>query len=151
LDVSGVEVEVLSWQQAEEAELDEMWSFVQNKDHQRWIWFAIDHKNRKILAFVFGRRKDKVFRKLRALLEPFGITRFYTEDWGAYERNLDTEKHTIGKENTQTIERKNLNLRTHIKRLCRKTLCYSKCEKMHDIFIGGVINILAFGWCVNGV
>ena len=149
MDVSGVEVEVLSWQQAEEAELDEMWSFVQNKDNQRWIWYAIDHKTRKILAFVFGRRKDKVFRKLRALLEPFGITRFYTDDWGAYERNLDPEKHTIGKENTQTIERKNLNLRTRIKRLCRKTICYSKCEKMHDIVIGLVINILEFGWCAS--
>ena len=149
MDVSGVEVEVLSWQQAEEAELDEMWSFVQNKDNQRWLWYAIDHKTRKILAFVFGRRKDKVFRKLRALLEPFGITRFYTDDWGAYERNLDPEKHIIGKENTQTIERKNLNLRTRIKRLCRKTICYSKCEKMHDIVIGLVINILEFGWCVS--
>lgn len=26
-----------------EAELDEMWSFVQSKSQQRWLWHAIDH------------------------------------------------------------------------------------------------------------
>jgi len=34
---------------------------------------------------VFGRRKDEVFLQLKALLEPFGISRFYTDGWGAYE------------------------------------------------------------------
>ncbi len=42
----------------------------------------------------------------------------------------------MGKSNTQKIERKNLNLRTWIKRLARKTICFSKSEKMHDIVIG---------------
>ena len=35
---------------------------------------------------------------------------FYTDDWGSYERNLDPKQHTIGKKNTQAIERKNLTL-----------------------------------------
>jgi insertion element IS1 protein InsB len=30
------------------------------------------------------------------LLEPFGITRFYTDDWGAYERHIEPEKHIVG-------------------------------------------------------
>ncbi|VAW88371.1 hypothetical protein MNBD_GAMMA16-701 [hydrothermal vent metagenome] len=38
------------------------------------------------------------------------------------------------------MERKNLNLRTWIKRLTRKTSCFSKSEKMHDIVIGLLIN-----------
>ena len=54
--------------------------------------------------YVFGRRKDTVFLKLKALLEPFGITHYYTDGWGAYERHLDAEKHRVGKENTQKIE-----------------------------------------------
>ena len=53
----------------------------------------------------------------------------------AYERNIDEEKHSVGKNNTQKIERKNLNLRTWIKHLTRKTICFSKLEKMHDIVI----------------
>ena len=57
----------------ESAELDEQWSYVGNKSNQRWLWYAIDHATNTILAFVFGRRKDIIFKKLRALLEPFGI------------------------------------------------------------------------------
>ena len=129
----------------EDAELDEMWSFVQNKGNQRWLWLAIDHNTHTILAYIFGQRKDVVFRKLKSLLEPFGITMFYTDDWGSYERNLNQEQHSIGKRNTQAIERKNLTLRTRIKRLCRKTICFSKSIRMHDIVIGLIINILDFG------
>ena len=110
----------------EEAECDEMWSFVGSKAHQRWLWYAIDHATGKILAYILGSRKDKAFIKLKALLKPFGITRFYTDDWGAYERHLDSESHVVGKENTQQIERKNLTLRTRIKRLVRKTIGFSK-------------------------
>ncbi|MFK0572139.1 IS1 family transposase, partial [Endozoicomonas sp.] len=53
--------------------------------------------------------------------------------------------HEIGKRNTQKIERKNLNFRTWIKRLARKSICFSKLEKMHDIVIGLLVNALEFG------
>ena len=69
-----------------------------------------------------GRRKDSVFLKLQELLEPFGITKYDTDGWGAYERHIDAEKHQVGKENTQKIERKPINLRTRIKRLVRRTI-----------------------------
>ena len=82
---------------------------------------------------------------LKALLEPLGTTRFYTDDWGAYERHLSSEEHVIGKRNTQQIERKQLTLRTRIKRLARKTICFSKIENMHAIVIGLFINRYAFG------
>jgi len=129
-----------------EAELDEMWSFVFSKTNQRWLWLAVDHHTRVIIAFAFGRRKDEVFKTFQKLLEPFSISTFYTDDWGSYERNIPNEKHIVGKRNTQIIERKNLTLRTRIKRLCRKTICYSKSVFMHDTVIGLVINSLDFGW-----
>ena len=113
--------------------------------HQRWLWVAIDHETRAVLAYTFGRRQDKVFRKLKVLPGPFNITMFYTDDWGSYERNLNPENHTITKKNTQRIERKNLTFRTRIKRLARKTICFSRSVIMHDIVIGLVINILEFG------
>ena len=45
-----------------EAEIDEQWSFVQKKSNQRWIWHAVDHQTNTILAYVFGKRKDEVFK-----------------------------------------------------------------------------------------
>ncbi len=130
---------------AEEAEVDEMWSYVQRKKEQRWLWHAIDHRSGKVLAYVFGRRKDDVFLKLKAMLEPFGITRYSTDSWGAYTRHLDADEHQPGKRNTQTIERKHLTLRTRIKRLTRKTICFSKSIQMHDIVIGLFVNRHEFG------
>ena len=129
----------------EEAEIDEQWSYVGNKSNQRWLWYAVEHSTNTILAYVLGPRKDATFLELKELLEPFGIKRFYTDDWGTYERYIAPELHEIGKQNTQKIERKNLNLLTAIKRLARKTICFSKLEKMHDIVIGLFINKVEFG------
>jgi len=128
-----------------DVEMDEMWSYVGSKANQRWLWHAIDRSTGTVLAYVLGRRKDEVFLDLKGLLEPFGITRFFTDDWGAYERHLDPEKHIIGKQNTQQIERKHLTLRTRIKRLVRKTICFSKSTRMHDIVIGLFVNRYEFG------
>ena len=127
------------------SELDEMWSYVRSKANPRWLWHAIDHHTGTVLAYVFGRRQDTVFLALKALLEPFGITRYFTDGWGAYERHVEAEQHTVGKANTQKIESKHINLRTRIKRLVRRTICFSKTERMHDLVIGLFINRYEFG------
>ena len=85
-----------------------MWSYVRSKAHPRWLWHAIDHHTGTVLAYVLGRRQDTVFLELKALLEPFGITRYFTDGWGAYERHVETEQHTVGKAHTQKIESKHI-------------------------------------------
>jgi IS1 family transposase len=40
--------------------------------------------------------------------------------------------HQKGKDRTWKIERKNLNFRTYLKHLSRRTICFSKNEQMHD-------------------
>jgi insertion element IS1 protein InsB len=132
----------------EEAEADEMWSFVGQKTAPRWLWQALDHRTGIVLASVFGRREDQAFLELKALLEPFGIRRFFTDGWGAYRRHLDPAEHEVGKRFTQQLERKHLTLRTRIKRLVRKTICFSKTIEMHDTVIGLFINRYEFGRAV---
>ena len=150
LNPDHIEVEI--WREDELAthrglnsELDEMWSYVQRKSNPRWLRHAIDHHTGKVLAYVFGRRKDTVFLKLKTLLEPFGITGYYTDGWGAYERHLDADQHRVGKDRTQKIESKHISLRTRIKRLVRRTICFSKIDRMHDLVIGLFINRYEFG------
>ena len=144
-DISGVGVDILPYHEGE-AELDEQWSYVGNKGNQRWLWLAICHVTRTVLAFVFGGRTDNVFLKLKELLAPYGISIFYTDNWGTYSRNLPVQNHIVGKSNTQRIERKNLTLRTRVKRLARKTICFSNSEVMHDIVIGLAINYIEFSY-----
>ena len=141
LSPSNVEVVIC---RADEAE-DEMWSYVKRKREPRWLWHAIDHRRGKVLAYASGRRQAEVFLKLQALLEPFGMTRFYTDYWGAYTRHLDADAHQAGKRNTQKIERKHLPGRARIKRLARKTICFSKSIQMHDMVIGLFVNRYEFG------
>jgi len=150
LNPAYVEVEIwradeLEVRQGLSSELDEMWSYVRSKANPRWVWHAIDHHTGQVLAYVFGRRQDTVFLELQALLAPFGITRYFTDGWGAYERHVEADTHTVGKANTQKIESKHINLRTRIKRLVRRTICFSKTERMHDVVIGLFINRYEFG------
>lgn len=140
-------VRLCQWEEVE-AEVDEMWSFVGSKQQQRWLWHAIDHQTGEILAYVLSNHQDHAFLELKALLEPFGITQFYTDGYGAYERHIDPAFHTVGKANTQTIERKHLTLRTRIKRLARKTICFSKSVRLHDGVIGLFINRYEFGLAI---
>ena len=93
---------------------------------------------------VFGSRTDEVFLQLKKLLEPFGITKFYTDGLKTYERHLPPEKRQVNKLKMQTIERKHLTLRTRIKRLVRKSICFSKFVQMHDLVIGLFINRYEF-------
>lgn len=102
-----------------------------------------------MLAYVLADRRDKAFIALKSLLEPFGITQFYSDGWGAYERHIDPELHTVGKRYTQKIERKHLTLRMRIKRLARKTICFSKSVVMHDAVIGLFMNRVAFGLTIR--
>lgn len=133
-------------QRVDEAEIDEQWSYVGNKKAQRWLWHALDSRTGATLAYVLGRRKDSIFLELKQLLQPFGITRYYTADLGTYRRHLDDDEPCTGK--PQQIERKHLTLRTRIKRLARKTICFSKSTPMHAIVIGLFINRHEFGRAV---
>jgi insertion element IS1 protein InsB len=150
LPPAHVEVEIcradeLAQRRGLTSELDAMWSYVGKKAAPRWLWHAIDHHRGTVLAYVFGRRKDTVFLELQGLLAPFGITRFSTDGWGAYERHIAPEQPTVGKAHTQKIESKRINLRTRIKRLVRRTICFSKTTTMHDLVIGLFINRYEFG------
>ena len=128
--------------------MDEMWSFVGSKRHQRWLGHAIDHQTGHVLAYVCGPREDDVFLERKVLLEPCGIMHFYTDGWGAYSRHLDPTQHTVGKQYTQKIERKHTTWRARIKCLARKTMCFSRSILMHDLVIGLFINRYAFGYAV---
>jgi insertion element IS1 protein InsB len=65
--------------QVNEAERDEMWSFVGNQKQQRWLWHAIDPITGDVLADVLAPHTDAALESLIQLLTPFGIQRFYTD------------------------------------------------------------------------
>ena len=130
---------------AMEAEADEMWSYYYSKENQDWLWWAVDHKTNVPLAFTFGTREYCNLDVLLEELKPFKIHIFYTDGNFAYNNRIPAENLTIGKKNTQHIERDHLTLRTRIKRLARKTICFSKDKQIHETVIGAFINMHFFG------
>ena len=125
--------------------MDEMWSFYHNKKHQIWLWWAVEHETNIPLAYTFGTREHKYLDKLLDLLKPFPIRTVYADNNFAYENKIKDKVLIRGKKNTQKIERNHLTLRTRLKRLARKTICFSKDKDIHQSVIGTFINIYFFG------
>lgn len=117
-------------------ELDELWSFVLKKARKRWIWIALCRQTRQVVAYVVGDRSAKTCRRLwQALPEPYRHVHCYMDFWEAYSQVLPEAQHTaVGKESGQTahVERWNLTLRQRLARFVRRTLSFSKSEKMHE-------------------
>jgi insertion element IS1 protein InsB len=128
--------------------MDEMWGRVYSKKTPCWLWHAIDHDTGDVVAFVIGTRKKEMCELLWGLLQSLDnieIISVYSDDNFAYHDVIPTEILQTGKRNTQKIERKHLTFRTRLKRLARKTICYSKTVEMHIIMISLLINVLEFG------
>ena len=117
-------------------ELDELWSFVLKKARKRWIWIALCRQTRQVVAFVIGDRSEQTCHRLwKTIPELFRQAQCYTDFWKAYSKVVPEAQHTaVGKESGQTahVERWNLTLRQRLARFVRRTLSFSKSEKMHE-------------------
>jgi insertion element IS1 protein InsB len=112
-----------------------------------WLWHVINHENGDVVAYVFGSREHEALWELWALIAELNIEviQVYSDDNFAYHGIIPRNILRTGKRNTQRIERKHLTFRTRLKRLARKTICYSKSLDMHKILLGFLINVLDFG------
>ena len=117
-----------------------MQSYVREKKNVRWVWSILDHYSGELLAYVIGRRTKANFHKLMALIDDLDITMHYTDRLNLYKGFFDPSQHGVSKYKMQRVERLQLTYRTRVKRLTRKTICYSKSIKMHDTIIGLFIN-----------
>jgi insertion element IS1 protein InsB len=121
-----------------------MWGRVYCKKTPCWLWHAINHDTGEIIAYIFGTREHEVLQKLLALLSGLDveIVVVFSDDNFAYHDAIPRDILRTGKRNTQRIERKYLMFRTRLKRLARKTVCYSKSLEMHTTLFGLPINVL---------
>lgn len=91
-------------------ELDEQWSFVENKARQQWHWYAYNTKSGGVLAYTFGPRTDETCRELPEFLKPFSAGMITRDNRSSYTREMPQDKHLVGKVFTRRIERNNLTL-----------------------------------------
>jgi len=111
-------------------EVDEMRVVVSNKETQAWVTYAINRHTKKIVDFVVGRRtRDNISRVVSSVLE-LNPKQIATDRLITHECLIPKGLHETRKSSTTVIEGHNLTLRTRLKRLSRKTICFSKSMEM---------------------
>ena len=111
-------------------EMDEMYTFIQNKTKECWIAYCINRKTGCVIDFRIGGRTLKVLKPVVESMLYRQPKRIYTDKLSHYENLIPKKLHRISQYGTNKIERLNLTLRTHIKRLNRRSICFSKKRDM---------------------
>ncbi len=118
-------------------ELDEIWSFVGSKANTRWVWIALCRQTRQVVAYFVGDRSADSARVLRERIPAAYRCRATRSDfWLAYAEMFPRRTHrSCGKEAGETchVERWNNTLRQRLGRFVRRSLSFSKCERLHDL------------------
>ncbi|MCB0738922.1 MAG: IS1 family transposase [Bacteroidetes bacterium] len=111
-------------------EIDEMHTFVGQKDRQIWITYAMERTSKQVVDFVVGsRNKENLAHVVNSILAN-NPKRIYTDHLNIYPTLIPKGVHRPSRFMTNSIERLNLTLRTHLKRLSRKTICYSRSKHL---------------------
>lgn len=116
-----------------------MWGFVQAKANRLWLWLAVCRRTRQVVAYTLGDRSEDSARWLKESI-PAGYRRRATRSdfWEAYRKVFARRTHRCcPKQAGQTcmVERTNGVLRQRLGRLVRRTLSFSKCERVHELVI----------------
>jgi insertion element IS1 protein InsB len=107
-------------------QIDEQWSYVGRKEKKVWMIYAYAAQEDEIIAFTMGKRSAEAVRNLLVKLKSLDIGCFLTDDWEAFSAVLPKAKHQAGKQYTKAIEGVNTFFRTRVRRLMRRTVCFSK-------------------------
>lgn len=118
-------------------EVDEMWTFVRTKKPEgfRWITYAINRKTNQVMDVSIGSRNKDNLGKVINTLKSYNPAKIVTDKLNTYPNLIAPCNHDTTRYSNNRIERSNLTLRTNIKRLSRKTICFSKSDKMLEVCV----------------
>ena len=111
-------------------EIDELWTFIISKSNETRITYSFDRENKKVIDFKVGARTKENLQKVTDGILLMNLKKVCTDGLNSYKSLMPGKIHSVGLPNTRHIERYNLNLRTHLKRFSRKTICFSKSKEM---------------------
>src|SRR5690606_14660056 len=107
-------------------EVDEICTFLKSKSRKIWIVYAMERITKTVAGFYVGRRTNKTLNVVLKTLQFAEAKRIFTDRLKNYKYLITKTIHQVKQYGTNHIERKNLTLRTHLKRLNRRTICFSR-------------------------
>lgn len=109
-----------------EFEVDELRTYIGRKGNEYWLAYALNQTTGKVIDFVIGKRSKRTLSILVNTLILSGVNKIRTDNLNIYQSLIPEKIHHHGAYCINHIERKNLTIRTHIKRLSRRTICFSR-------------------------
>ncbi|MBX2916852.1 MAG: IS1 family transposase [Cyclobacteriaceae bacterium] len=127
-------------------EIDELWTYIGKKTNEVWIMYMIDRHTKSVIDFRVGSRTKENIQTLTGQVLYMHPKRICTDGLNIYRSLVPGEVHHTGQLSARHIERKNLSMRTHLKRLNRKTICFSRSKEMLEaclrIYFWGQPNLI---------
>jgi insertion element IS1 protein InsB len=116
--------------QGKEYEVDEMRTYIGKKSRLYWVVYALRRDNREVIDFKVGKRNSKTLQRVLDTVHLSEPKKVQTDRLNLYKNLIPNALHCTSQYNINHIERKNLSVRTHLKRLARKTICFSRSKEM---------------------
>jgi len=107
-----------------------MHTYIMRKANPCYIIYAINKTTKQIIDLAVGSRTKENISKVIESLNVLNPKKIHTDKLNIYPGLINSEIHSTSPYKTNHIERFNLTLRTHLKRLSRKTICFSKSIKV---------------------
>lgn len=107
-------------------EIDELRTYIGTKQNQYWVAYVLCSETKEVIDFIVGKRSKRTLRMVVNTALFSGTQTIKTDKLNIYQALIPARRHVSNAYNINHIERHNLNLRTHLKRLSRRTICYSK-------------------------
>ncbi len=128
-----------------EYEIDELRTYLKKKTNLKWVVIGIEKQTGKVVSINVGNRTNKTLSVVTKTILNAKPKAIYTDGLRNYKYLIPNALHKVKQFGTNKIERVNLTMRTHLKRLCRRTICFSKSIAM----LLACVKILYFCrcWC----
>ena len=107
-------------------EVDELCTYIRHKKNYIWLVYALEKNSKTVVSFNVGKRTNKTLSRVLETLKLSEAKKIFTDRLKNYRYLIDEKLHAVKRFGTNHIERKNLTLRTHLKRLNRRTICFSR-------------------------
>lgn len=111
-------------------EVDEIRTYVRKKTSLVCIVYALESTSKKVVSYAVGNRTNTTLSTVINQVISSSPSKIFTDKLKRYKFLIPITIHRVIPRATNSIERNNLTMRTHLKILNRKTICFSRCTNM---------------------
>ena len=134
-ELAPLEETLLPFEEGDELELDELWTWVLQRKNKKWLWLALCRRTRQIVAYALGCRGVATCRVLWSRIPTaYKSAHCFANIWDAYAAVVPPDQLTQSERRgpVNHLERFNRTLRGRVGRIVRQTASFSKCPLMHE-------------------